>query len=403
LLFSAFHLYHLYLDWRRNPYGKDQEPQNSRKKRYSMPTAFTPVHKSYDNALSSDYDISASQNVSSDWEKLLPLQRSLLTAIRQHQLGFVLDLQRKGVSLSFCENMPWREAVLSNNLLCVRYFLDKCGIDVNCEMGYGIRWSACKGHIDLVVEMFDRGVDASINNYEVLRIAKKAGQYMYRKIECYISGNRNRLSTEQKNQLLHLMREENLDELQRILENNPDFDWSASENFLLRTAVLMGWFSIVKFLIKKVRVDVNSESGFALRFASKLGNFEMVEYLLLQGAKANIRKGEAYRWALDKKHEEIANLLDKHNPEPKYLRHPDEFHLEEDPYRFCPEPKVRPKFSKVTPFTQKIMNELPPESSDDELTSQLFGSSLPTITSFPALKTPSNFSSTTGLEPWPTE
>ena len=43
------------------------------------------------------------------------------------------------VSMNFSSNLPFKEAILSNNLLALRYLLDLCYIDVNCAFGFGTK------------------------------------------------------------------------------------------------------------------------------------------------------------------------------------------------------------------------------------------------------------------------
>ena len=64
--------------------------------------------------------------------------------------------------------------------------------------------------------------------------------------------------------------EQNLKELKRIYDSNPNFDWTSSGHFILREAVLAGKLEVVRFLFENVGMEVDAEAGFALRYASKL-------------------------------------------------------------------------------------------------------------------------------------
>jgi len=367
---SALHIFIVFRDKNKAspPRKRKSEPKSLRKrKRFSMPNGSTPISNRAPIDLLK-YDISMSSlNIPSDWEQLPRDQRELLTAIRQHQMEEVYVYKEKGLSLTFEENMPWREAILSNNLLCVRFLVAECGIDVNCELGFGVRWASCKGHIDLVEQLFDFGVDAGVNNYEALSIAKKSGKSIERKLGAYLAGNRKTLSLEQKNQLLHYLDEQNLKELKRIYDSNPNFDWTSSGHFILREAVLSGKLEVVRFLFENVGMEVDAEAGFALRYASKLGLTALVDYLLNRNAVVESRNREAYRWALHMGHEDIASLLESHDPDPSYNRHRDEFHLEENTYRWqSPGHKRMPHHIRdMTPFTTKIVNEIDVDSDDE--------------------------------------
>ena len=92
--------------------------------------------------------------------------------------------------------------------------------------------------------------------------------------------------------------EQNLKELQRIYDSNPNFDWTSSGHFILREAVLSGKLEVVRFLFENVGMEVDAEAGFALRYASKLGLTPLVDYLLNRNAVVESRNREAYRWAL---------------------------------------------------------------------------------------------------------
>merc|ERR1719474_2084330 len=68
-------------------------------------------------------------------------QQKVLKAIRDGELSLLARYKQCGMQFEFNDNNPLREAVLSNKLEILKFLHCDCGIDLNSESGFAIRWA----------------------------------------------------------------------------------------------------------------------------------------------------------------------------------------------------------------------------------------------------------------------
>merc|ERR1719320_2362563 len=73
-----------------------------------------------------------------------------LKAIRDDRMDILALYRRSGMDFSFNDNNPLREAVLSNKIGILKFLHEECGINLNSESGFAIRWAARKDHVEMV-------------------------------------------------------------------------------------------------------------------------------------------------------------------------------------------------------------------------------------------------------------
>eukprot|EP01083_Nonionella_stella_P113952 336418_1 len=134
----------------------------------------------------------------------------------------------------------------------------------------------------------------------------------------YLDGY-NSLSVDQK-KLLSAIKDGNLSLVKYMANNITEIvnDIKFGECQVLRECVLSNQLEILKYLKGKFvnDVDLNGESGYILRWASRKGLMEMVKYLLCEQKYEKIDisffQYQAIEWAIVYRHKEIAKILQKY-------------------------------------------------------------------------------------------
>merc|ERR1719320_1483285 len=108
------------------------------------------------------------------YAKLSQDQQIILKAIRDGELNVLYKYKNRGMSFDFNDNNPMREAVLSNNLEILKFLHYECGIDLNSESGFAIRWAARKDHLEMVEWLCSlKNIDVTVCNGEALSWARE--------------------------------------------------------------------------------------------------------------------------------------------------------------------------------------------------------------------------------------
>merc|ERR1719317_433626 len=84
------------------------------------------------------------------YAKLTTEQQKVLKAIRDDRVDILALYRRRGMDFSFNDNNPMREAVLSNKIGILKFLHEECGINLNSESGFAIRWAARKDYVEMV-------------------------------------------------------------------------------------------------------------------------------------------------------------------------------------------------------------------------------------------------------------
>jgi len=77
-------------------------------------------------------------------------QQRVLRAIREDRCNVLKLYKKTGMRFDFNENNPLREAVLSNKIEILKYLHEECGVDLNAESGFAIRWASRRNHVEMV-------------------------------------------------------------------------------------------------------------------------------------------------------------------------------------------------------------------------------------------------------------
>jgi len=101
-------------------------------------------------------------------------QQKVLKAIRDGDLSVLARYKHHGMKFGFNDNNPMREAVLSNKLEILKFLHYDCGIDLNSESGFAIRWAARKDHLEMVEWLCSlKDIDVTICDGEALSWARE--------------------------------------------------------------------------------------------------------------------------------------------------------------------------------------------------------------------------------------
>lgn len=110
------------------------------------------------------------------------------------------------------------------------------------------------------------------------------------------------------NEQLHVAAENNQkDDLINCIKNGAQ---PYSNNFYILEAVCSeGHLDLLKFLINKYNININTNNTLALRIACKMGNLNIVKYLVEHGADIHANFNSAFRNAVHYNHYDIAKFL----------------------------------------------------------------------------------------------
>jgi len=101
-------------------------------------------------------------------------QQKVLRAIRDGDLSVLARYKQNGMNFEFNDNNPMREAVLSNKLEILKFLHYDCGIDLNSESGFAIRWAARKDHLEMVEWLCSlKDIDVTVCDGEALSWARE--------------------------------------------------------------------------------------------------------------------------------------------------------------------------------------------------------------------------------------
>jgi ankyrin repeat protein len=149
----------------------------------------------------------------------------------------------------------------------------KQGINIHVKNDSALRWSASKGHIDVVKFLVENGADIHADNNNALRCAVDNGH---------------------------------IDVVKFLVENGADIHADNDES--LRCSAFNGHIDIVKFLVEN-GANIHAENDYALRCSAFNGHIDIVKFLVENGADIHADNDYVLRCCVYKCHTEIIDYL----------------------------------------------------------------------------------------------
>ena len=228
-------------------------------------------------------------------------------------------------------NKSFQSACLYKNIDIIKLLLKHGSVDVDADNGNAIRWAVRDGHTEVVKLLIDAGADAKkINDIdfrwmrhkgyadtiELLRsrmdesfypTLEAAGDVLRPRSQDQVIGDLAKLDQkEQDRALVKASRMGQAELVKFILDAGANVH--AGDDEALRGASANGRTEVVKLLLDR-GADVHAGGDYALQWASANGRTEVVKLLLDAGADVHAKDGEALRLASKNGHTEVVKLL----------------------------------------------------------------------------------------------
>jgi ankyrin repeat protein len=203
------------------------------------------------------------------------------------------------------DNCPLKSAAEFGHIGVVKLLLEN-GADLHAYDDYALCMSAAKGHLDVVELLLDEGADIYADGCAPLKSSARYGHLDIVKI--LLEEARINAKTNKNNMTLEAYINEGDEGIEGYEFLKPRHSILTDCGNALTYAAFNGHFDIVQYLVEN-GADIHFGNDMALQWSSEKGEIDIVRYLLKKGARIHANDEFALKTAVKNKNIELIKLL----------------------------------------------------------------------------------------------